>query len=148
MSFSTSENTKLSSSAPNVPRSAFTRSKVSPRTLASRPESRKCSLGVLTIRFSALVYQGCTLDVDAAPELRIVDQLAGVLGQQPHEFGKLGELLHLGNVPQIAGQDRREIGSRPVLPPPLAVAADRFGEAAEQDELDEIIADDRAPLAL
>jgi hypothetical protein len=63
MSFRTSENTKLSSSAPNVPRSAFTRSNVSPRTVASSPESRKWSLGVLTIRFSELLNQGCTVGI-------------------------------------------------------------------------------------
>ena len=83
-----------------------------------------------------------------AAELRIVDQLAGVLGQQPHEFRKLGQLLNVGDVAQIARQDRREIGSQPILPPSLIVAADRLRKPAEQDELDQIVADDRVPLAL
>jgi len=68
-----------------------------------------------------------------APNWRIVDQLAGVLGQQPYEFRKFRQLLNVSDIPQIARQHRREIGPRPVLPPALAVATDRFGEAAEQD---------------
>lgn len=86
-------------------------------------------------------------DVDASAELRIVDQLAGVLGQQPHEFRKLGQLLDVSDIPQIARQDRREIRPRPVLPPALAVATDRFGEAAEQDKLGKVVAQDCLPLA-
>lgn len=41
---STSANTKLSSSAPNVLRSALTLSKERPRTVASRPESEEVQL--------------------------------------------------------------------------------------------------------
>src|SRR3546814_10385217 len=48
--------------SPNTSRLAFTRSKLNPRAVASRPESRKCSLGVLAIRFSAFVYQGCNVE--------------------------------------------------------------------------------------
>ena len=62
MSFKISENTKLSRSAPNTPRFAFTLLMVNPRVVASSPESRKCSFGVLTIRFRAFVYQGCNVD--------------------------------------------------------------------------------------
>nr|WP_216857016.1 Rid family hydrolase [Acidisoma sp. S159] len=39
----------------------------------------------------------------------------------------------VSDVPQIAREGRCEIGSRPVLPPALVVAADRFRETAEQD---------------
>ena len=61
---------------------------------------------------------------------------------------KLGQFLNIGDVAQIAGQDRREIGSQPVLPPSLIFAADRLRKSSEQDELDQIVADDRVPLAL
>ena len=63
-------------------------------------------------------------DIDARAELRIVDQLGGMLGQQPHEFRKLGQLLDLGDVPKIAGENRGEVGSCPILPPSLAFAED------------------------
>src|SRR3954447_20386290 len=70
-----------------------------------------------------------------------------MLGQQRYEFRKFCQLLDISDIPQIARQDRREIGSRPVLPPALAVATDRFGETAEQDNLDKIVAQDCLPLA-
>ncbi len=54
----TSEKTKVSSSLPKVARSAATRSAVAPSCAASRPESRKCSLGVFTRRLSRLRDHG------------------------------------------------------------------------------------------
>src|ERR1700677_68734 len=86
-------------------------------------------------------------DVDAGAELRIVDQLARVLGQQPYEFRNFRQLLDVSDIPQIARQHRGEIGPRPALPPALAVATDRFGEAAEQDKLGKVVAEDCLPLA-
>ena len=66
-----------------------------------------------------------------------------MLREQPDEFRQLGQLLDVGNVSEVAGQNRRHIGPRPVLPAALALTADSFGKAPEQGELDQIIADNR-----
>jgi hypothetical protein len=71
-----------------------------------------------------------------------------VFCQQTHEFREFCQLLDLGDVAEIAGQDRGEIRTRPVLTPPFAVTADRFGVAAAQNELDQIVTDDRIFVAL
>ncbi len=43
-------------------RSALILENVNPFAAASRPQSRKCSLGVFTIRFNSFVYQGCNVE--------------------------------------------------------------------------------------
>lgn len=125
----TSANTKLSSSKPNVPRSALPLSKERPSTVASRPEWLHRRDQEHLRKQPDITLPRFVTDVDAGAELRIVPQLAGVLGQQPYEFRKVRQLLDGRDIRQIAREDRREIGSRPVLPPALAVATDRFGEA-------------------
>ena len=87
-------------------------------------------------------------DADARSESRMVDQLTGMLGQKPHEFWKLGQLPDLHDVPEIAHEDRGEVGSCPILPPPLALAGHRFGKPAEQNGVDEIVTDNRFALIL
>ena len=91
---------------------------------------------------------GLVADIDAAAELRVVDQLPGMLRQEADEFRQLRQLLDVSDIPQVAGEDRGQIGPRPILAPPLALAADRFGKAADEHELDEILADDRRLVAL
>ena len=71
-----------------------------------------------------------------------------MLRQQANEFRQLGQLLDLGDVSEIAGQNRRQIGPRPILPPPFAVTADRLGKASKQGELDEVIANNRLTVPL
>jgi hypothetical protein len=71
-----------------------------------------------------------------------------MLRQKPDEFRQLGKFLDLGNVLQVAGQNRCQIGPRPIPASPFALAADRLGEAAKQREADEFVANDRLPVAL
>lgn len=71
-----------------------------------------------------------------------------MLREQPDEFRQLGQLLDLGDVSQVTGQNGCQIGPRPILPPPFAVAADRLGKAPDQHELDEVVANNRLPVPL
>ena len=71
-----------------------------------------------------------------------------MLRQEADELRQLRKLLDVSDIPQVSGEDRGQIGSRPILAPPLAVAADRFRKSADEHELGEIVADDCRLVAL
>ncbi|SPZ48102.1 Uncharacterised protein [Agrobacterium tumefaciens] len=66
-----------------------------------------------------------------------------MLRKQSNEFWQLGQLLDLGNVSEVACQNRRQIRSGPILPSPFALTADRLGKTAQQHKFDKIITDNR-----
>ncbi len=52
-----------------------------------------------------ITLPGLVADVDAAPKLRIVDQLAECSASSRTNFGSSVSFSNLGDVPQVAGQD-------------------------------------------
>ncbi len=77
-----------------------------------------------------------------------IDELSRVFGQELHEPWKVGQLFHVGNVPQIACQDRCKAGTRPTYAAALALAIKHLWKSSTHGPANDVVANIVAPHAM
>ena len=81
---------------------------------------------------------GLVVYVDATTEFRVVHELRGVFCEQTNKSRQCGKSFYVGNITQIARQDRSEIRPSPIVSAPFSCALRYLREASCQHEFNQI----------